>query len=379
MKGRETDHRNINLWNMNMDVVRRNTRKVLWQPRIGCWYEDKEFLNSRLPGRFADKDLAGIYRELGVSNRVYQYTDCFRQVLDPRVRLEKIEHTPLMYEEIMHTPKGDLNIIHMRNTSNPGRYPKKWWIECEEDMEIHRWVLETSTWTWDQGKYDRICMEWGFAGAPNMWMPRTTVLSLLYNTMGTENGIFALYDYPDTVEKYFAAMNENHDRLIDIVMQSPIDIINFGDNIHSSILTPSLFQQYVMPAYQHRNDRLHKVGKYTNSHWDGNVKPLLPYAKSCGLDGIEAVTPLPQGDVTLQEVKKAFGDDLFLLDGLAALLFDDSLYPVEALVEQTRECLDLFAGQLILGISDEMPSRGDLERIEVVTRLVDDYNAQVKE
>ncbi len=377
LTGRETDHRNTDLWKLNLDVVRRKTGKILWQPRIGCWYEDKAFLKTTLPGRFSGLDLAGIYRELGVSNRVYQYSKCFRYVPDPRVRMETIEHSPLMYEQIMHTPKGNLNLIQLRNTSNPGRFPKKWWITCEEEMEIHRWVLETGTWEWDQAEYDRIRGEWGFAGAPNMWLPRTTVLGLLYDTMGTENGIFSLYDYPEAVGKYFAAMNENHDRLIDLVVSSPVEIVNFGDNIHSSILTPDLFKKYVLPAYQHCNDRLHRAGKFTSSHWDGNVGPLLPYAKSCGLDGIEAVTPLPQGDVTLWEVKKAFGDSLFLMDGLAALLFDDSLYPAEMLLQQARECIDLFAGQLILGISDEMPSRGDLERIDLVTRMVDEYNASV--
>ncbi len=377
MAGRQTDHRNTDLWSLNLDVVRRRTGKILWQPRIGCWHEDKVFRNEALPGRFAGLDMAGIYRELGVSNRVYQYSRCFRQVLDPRVSMRTVEHSPMMSEEIMLTPRGRLNLIQMRNTSNPGRYPKKWWITCAEEMDIHRWVLETSTWEWDQDAYDRIRKEWGFAGAPNMWMPRTTLLSLLYNTMGTEEGIFALYDYPETVEKYFTALNENHDRLIDVVLSSPVEIVNFGDNIHSSVVTPQLFRQYVMPAYLHRNQRLHSAGKFTTSHWDGNVRQLLPFARSCGLDGIEAVTPLPQGDVTLSEVKEAFGDSLFLMDGLAALLFDPSLYPLEDLTAQTRECIDLFAGQLILGVSDEIPSRGDLERVEAVTRIVDDYNASI--
>lgn len=78
--------------------------------------------------------------------------------------------------------------------------------------------------------------------------------------------------------------------------------------------------------------------------------------------------------MTLRQVKQAFGDELFLLDGLAALLFDD-IYPESDLVAQTNECLELFGGHLILGISDELPSRGDYRRIQTVSRLVDAYNA----
>lgn len=99
-------------------------------------------------------------------------------------------------------------------------------------------------------------------------------------------------------------------------------MINFGDNVHSGMLPPELFKKYVLPEYQKRNELLHKAEKFTHVHWDGDTKSLLLFARECGFDGIEAVTPKPQGDVTLQEVKAAFGNDLFLIDGIAAILFE---------------------------------------------------------
>lgn len=41
---------------------------------------------------------------------------------------------------------------------------------------------------------------------------------------------------------------------------------------------------------------------------------------------------------------------------------------------QVKECIELFAPKLILGISDEMSSTGDLERIRIVREMVDEYN-----
>lgn len=375
MQGRATDHRNRDLWQFHLDVVRGQAGgQVIWQPRIGCWYDDKVFLKQTLPGRLAGKDLPGIYRELGVSNRVYDYNSCYRMVHDPRVRFDHRALNELETEHTIETPVGRLSCIQRRNTSNPGVFPVKWWITCEEDMRVHTWIMEHSTWAWDQEAYDRVKSVWAFAGAPTAFMPRVTVQSLYIDTMGAEEGVYALYDYPATVEKYFAAMNENHDRLIDVINASPIEVINFGDNVHCGLLTEEIFKKYVMPAYIHRNQRLRAAGKFTSSHWDGDTKSLLPYAKDSGFRAIEAVTPKPQGDVTLQEVKAAFGDDVYLLDGLAAILFEET-YPVEDLVRQTEECLELFGGRLVLGISDELPSRGNYERIDVVTRIVDDYNA----
>ena len=178
------------------------------------------------------------------------------------------------------------------------------------------------------------------------------------------------------MDKFFQILDESHARLIEVINRSPIDIINFGDNLHDGTLPPELFQKYVLPSFLKRNDLLHRAGKFTSSHWDGNTRNLLPFAKACGLDAIEAITPQPQGDVTLEEMKHALGDDVFLLDGLAAVLFDRR-YPEDELAKQTHRLLELFAPNLVLGISDELSSTGDIERIKMVGRIVDDYNASV--
>ena len=96
-------------------------------------------------------------------------------------------------------------------------------------------------------------------------------------------------------------------------------------------------------------------------------------ATKCGLDGIEAMTPFPQGDVSVEEIRDAVGDKLVVLDGIAAILFNET-YPVSMLVEQVEKLIEYFAGRLILGISDEMPSQGKIERVELVRDLVNQYN-----
>jgi len=46
------------------------------------------------------------------------------------------------------------------------------------------------------------------------------------------------------------------------------------------------------------------------------------------------------------------------------------------LEEYTHRLIDLFAPRLVLGISDEISSTGDIERVRVVGRIVDEYNAR---
>lgn len=379
MNGRITDHKNLNLTNLHRDVIRgKSGGKIIWQPRIGCWFDDRKFRGEEFPQPFTGMELPAIYRELGCSNRNYSFNDCFVKVNDPRVEESSHKINELETEHIIETPVGKLNKIVTANTSNYGEFPKKWLVTCEEDLKVTSWIEERCTWKWNEEHYREQLKIWGDLGLPTIFIPRVNVQNLYIDLMGVEEGIFAIYDYPKTVEKYFQILSESHERLLQIINESPIEVINFGDNVHSGTLPPKLFEKYVLPEYQKRNEILHKTGKFTHPHWDGDTKSLLPYARECGFDGIEAVTPKPQGDVTLVEVKKAFGDELFLIDGIAATLFEDR-YSIEKLEEQVREAIELFAPKLILGISDEISSMGNLERIRFVGKIVDDYNATVKD
>lgn len=116
-------------------------------------------------------------------------------------------------------------------------------------------------------------------------------------------------------------------------------------------------------------------GKLVCAHFDGDNRGLMGFYRQTGLDGIEAITPKPQGDVTLQEVQENLGD-MFLLDGIPAVYFNKE-YPEETLVSCVHELMERFAPHLILGISDEISSTGDIERIRLVGRIVDEYNEKL--
>ncbi|WP_373212719.1 uroporphyrinogen decarboxylase family protein [Ruminococcus sp. 5_1_39BFAA] len=371
-----TDHKNIDLYDFQLDVINKRAQgRILWQPRIGCWFEDKEFAKEELPGVFKGMSLVEVYKELGCSNRIYEYNDCFQAVDDSSIVRKEIKHSELETEYIIETPVGAINCIIMGNTSNSGTFPKKWWVEDEDDLSVMSYVLAHQTWVWREDIYQKIYEKWGRIGAPAIFMPRVNIQYLYLDIMGVENAVYMLSDYQEEVEAFFEVLEKNQEQMIEVINQSPIQMIDFGDNLHCGMLPPCYVEEYIIPAYQRRCDLLHKAGKFVYSHWDGNTKTILKYARQTGLDGIEAITPKPQGDVTLKEVKEALGD-MWLIDGIAAILFDER-YTVEELKEQVKECIELFAPNLILGISDELSSTGDIERVRMVGEMVDEYNRNI--
>ena len=66
--------------------------------------------------------------------------------------------------------------------------------------------------------------------------------------MGVESAIYALHDETDVVESYFEALERSHDRLLDVICTSPVEINNVGENVHAGTLSPDLFERYHLPA-----------------------------------------------------------------------------------------------------------------------------------
>ncbi len=347
--------------------------KIIWQPRIGCWYSDKMFAGEALPEPYEGMSCTEVYRSLGCSVRLYEFNECFKWIEHPQVRISEKQLNDTDSELVIDTPVGKQRAIHRRSANNSHFIHIKWEVETETELKVAAWRQENADWQWDQQRFDELQQAYGDLGAPTMFMPRMNIQSLYIERMGIEKGIFAIYDWPDTTEAYFKALEACHDRLIDVINASPVDIINFGENIHSGTLTPDLFRKYHLPACQRRCEKLHLAGKFTCSHWDGDCGPLLKFARETGLDGIEAITPKPQGDVTIEQIKEALGDDMYLIDGIPAVYFDDT-YSEETLIRCTHKLIDLFAPNLVLGISDEISSTGDIERIRLVGRIVDEYN-----
>lgn len=349
-------------------------KQVLFQPRIECWYGDKLFLGEELPGGLAGMSKPDMYRALDVSERIYDYGwNCFERIVDPSVRFEEKKTGPNEMTYITHTPIGSVSTVLRSNTSNPGTYYTKWQLETAEDIRVKTYVDEATDWKFRMDGYENTYAQWGDNGAPTMYIARTPYQEAVVETMGVENTAYALADVPELVEKYFDAVEKRNLRLIREINKSPIRIINYGDNIHCAITPPYYMEKYILPIYEQRYPLLKKAGKFVHAHWDGDVKSILKYLSVAHLDGIEALTPFPQGDVSVEEIRDALGDKLVLLDGIAALLFNDN-YPESQLIEQTHRLLEYFAGRLILGISDEMPSRGNIERVRLVRDIVNEHN-----
>jgi hypothetical protein len=189
--------------------------------------------------------------------------------------------------------------------------------------------------------------------------------------MGFQRGIIALWKHKENVENLLRVFDENDDERFALIRRTPFKLINFGDNIDEGLCSPPLFRRYMIPYYKRRTRELHQAGKYCTSHWDGKVKRLLPYIKETGLDGLECVPPLPQGNVTLEELKEALGDKI-LVDGIPAINFLPFVKKDE-LKTFVDNLLRIFSPNIIVGISDMLPPDGDIEKVRMISEMIKEH------
>jgi len=346
---------------------RESPDQVPWEPRLEHWYRMCWILET-MPARYREASLQDIYDELDASVR-YGLAEYLVYEEGPKVRVET-EQRGRDIITTWKTPRGELTQV--QRLTEDAWMTMRYAVRRVEHLDILEYILRERVWSVDEEAFRQGYGRLAGKCVPAAILHRVNLQRLFIDWMGFEATINALYEEPERMESFLRAVDESDDAMFEIVAQSPFELINFGDNIHSDMLPPPLFERYVLPTYQRRTEQLRKAGKFTFCHWDGNVRPLLPYARKCGFDGLEAITFEPQGDVGIEETREAFGDDLILIDGIPAISFLPST-PVREFVETTRKVIETFAPRLVLGVSDELPPGGDIERVRLVSELVKAY------
>jgi len=342
--------------------------RICFQPRIEHWYNTNK-RQGTLPARYREMSILEVYDDLGCSVRSYPYFNrCLRAEDDERVKVTSSE-TPNRVTTTWTTPVGEVTAVEYRTESASARceFP----VKRVEDLPVIEYMLRGRTWAWDPEVYERGLAAVGERGAPTFWVPRVNLQRCFIEYIGFENTIYLLHDHPKEMERFINVMNETDDAVFELVFKCPVRIINFGDNVHSEILSPRLFERWVLPYQRHRADQLHAAGKFCHPHWDGYYKPLMRFMHEHHVDGYEALTPQPMGDVSLEDTKAALGD-LILIDGIPATDFLPTVKEDE-FVGRVRRLLELFSPNLVLGISDEISPPGEIEKVRLAAQITAEF------
>lgn len=350
---------------MNLAVFRgEDPGGVLWQPRLEFWYQANE-ARGTLPARYRGASLLDVYDDCHASVRYFTRPLKVRYH-SVKQRTEWLDETHQAH--YLETPIGTLREVRGYDALRLSGARLEYRIKTLDDLRILEYVLQDEEWYWDEEQYQADLARVGDRGAPQFYPRRSPIQGLFIEHMGFEPTIYALADHRERIDRYVEIAGKADDAMYEVICKCPVPIYNLGENIDAHLDPPPVWKEHLLPWYRLRTEQLRQAGKFTHIHVDGAMRPLLGHMRDCPWDGIEAATPEPQGDVTIEEIKEALGD-LVLLDGIPAIYFLPS-YPVELLVECVERLVELFYPRLVLGISDEIPPDGDIERVKMVGEMV---------
>lgn len=333
--------------------------------------------SGKLPKKYTDMSLAEVCIDLGASWRCYSgyfVENAVKVTYGGDVKFS-VEKTGNLVRTTIKTPVGTLQEVSKTDEWGLSSRRTEYMLKSTEDFKALSYLLDNAEVRFDQQVYERLERDLKKQGIVSFFFPHSPLQALILDYMGFARTMRFLYmESKNRLEEIMNTIERYNDKFFKLMGVTPIKIFNLGENIDVRLTSPRLFEKFCLPVYQKRCEYLHKRGKYVHIHVDGYAKPLLPLLRESGVDGIEALTPEPVGDMSIEDIAKELKDEIVVLDGIPFLFFLPTV-PYETLEKFVKKIVSAIP-RLVLGISDELPPPGDIERIRMVSKLLDELSAR---
>lgn len=212
---------------------------------------------------------------------------------------------------VLHTPRGDLTSVYRGEPGKPGRQTKSL-VESDDDIEKFL-SLPYEPPEYDVTAVTTLCEAVGDRG-----------LVFVYMSAPVEH-VVPLFNYEDfcvraltdlqTVKRMMDWTFErcfNNARLLARAC-SGLDCVFHvvgPEYVTPPMIAPRLFGELVTPHLRRLVEVAHEAGFPVVVHCHGRVRDAVPELIAAGVDALEPIEPIPQGDIDLAELLDTYGSDI---------------------------------------------------------------------
>lgn len=189
-----------------------------------------------------------------------------------------------------------------------------------------------------------------------------------------------LTEAPEELEELLCCMKDKHTQAAQIAIESPAEYIFVPDNLSSEMVGGGIYDTYIKEVHEDWTARIRKAGKKSMVHLDGTLNPLLGKLSRAGFDVIEAVTPYPVGDISLEDLRNHVLQNTVIWGGIPGGFFAED-FPEEEFEAWIRRVLEYAKkdGRFVMGVADQIVPHASMERVKKVSGLVEKYGKTGKE
>lgn len=228
-------------------------------------------------------------------------------------RVHRIEHshcrtaTEEIHEEghrgtrtIIETPKGVLIEERFYEPTYGTGWIKNHFVREPEDYDKLLAYIEDSQVVEDLEPFQQAIAELGDQGLPLVAVERTPFQQLWVQWVGIQDLAAHLADCPERVQACAEALAQQERQIFEIVAQTPVDFVDFPDNITAPVIGEGHFRRYCLPLYDELAEMLEERPVFV--HMDGDLKPLWNAIGESRVRGIDSLSPPPDNDTAVKEV-----------------------------------------------------------------------------
>jgi hypothetical protein len=261
---------------------------------------------------------------------------------------------------IYHTPEGD---VCTRSKGGLGRINDAQVVEVEgmikevKDYDPVIFMLDDTTFSIDNSVYYDNVRDLGTDGIVRDFAldyeaaPYGATRRYFGEINSLERWVFAQMDHPDHFAALLEAQTRRDERRLTLMADSPAEFLGLG--WFEGIWGPAQFKKYELPFYQKWVSELQSKGKICALHCDAtkNMRAYQDLIAKVGFKVIEAYTPPPVGELSLAEVRQAWGKDTVIWVNFPETVFYSGY---EAARQWTADLLrsDAPGDRLVIGFTE---------------------------
>ena len=338
-------------------------RPPVWTADLSYWIGGRKQDGTADPAWDTETGYLQLHRELGVLPYYYYRKFWTAQAVYSGKVAVRDEKADGKTTRCIETPRGTLRQESRFLKESCCYAVVKRMVETEDDLDVMLHALEHRRLVpANLEDYAERCRLWSeYGGLPCLGLPRSPLPAFAYEWAGLENMVMLLMDCPDKVRRALGLMEAQEAPIVDEVCRRVPPLVHFPDNLSSDNLT-GYYDEHMRDRHRARLDRLHAVGIRAAVHLDGSVRGLLPKLAANGFDAVEALTPRPAGDITVEEMDALTADtDLILWGGVPGAMFA-APYTWPDMEAHVRHVLDRWGRRrFVLGVADQVPPDGDID------------------
>lgn len=272
------------------------------------------------------------------------------------------------------TPLGTLTERWRKLPESFSRAHYEHMVKSAADLKTLRYIYENTRYTANYNKCAEVSEQVGGNGVVLVYLPKSPFMEFAVYKAGIETLSYIAADAEDELLETIRIMDQKYEEAAAITLAAPADCIMIPENLSSEVIGKHFYGQYMRAHHEKWTRAIAKAGKYSFIHMDGTLKGLISEVASSGYSVLEALTPAPVGDLSLEEIRTAIAGRAVAWGGLPGGWFTDMLSDAE-FDEKVMQTIEFMRNDphFVLGVADQIPPYSRPERIRRVGELVDQY------